>query len=88
MKILTSQYLENPFLDRHHTLYTVHLKEFITFMSFEVNASKFKGQTGHKKVLTAQYLGNPLLVGHQILYAGASYMTLILRFKLNIGLVF
>jgi hypothetical protein len=31
-------------------------------MSFEVNPSKFKGQTGHKKVLTAQYLGNPLHV--------------------------
>jgi hypothetical protein len=29
-------------------------------MGFEVNRSKVKGETGHKKVLTAQYLDNPL----------------------------
>jgi hypothetical protein len=40
-------------------------------MGFEVNVSKVKGQTGHKKVLTAHYFDNPLLVGHQILYTGA-----------------
>jgi hypothetical protein len=41
-------------------------------MGFEVNVSKFKGQTGHKKALTTQYLDNPLLIGHQILYTGTS----------------
>jgi hypothetical protein len=41
-------------------------------MGFEVNASKVKGQIGHKKVLTAQYLDNFLLDGHQILYTGTS----------------
>jgi hypothetical protein len=41
-------------------------------MGFEVDASKFSGQNGHKKVLTAQYLDNPLLIGHQILYTGKS----------------
>jgi hypothetical protein len=66
MNILTTQYLENPFLDRHRTLRTVHLKELITLMGFEVNDSKVKGQTGHKKVLTTQYLDNPLLDGHKI----------------------
>jgi hypothetical protein len=72
MNILTIQYLENPLLDRHQTLYTVHLEELITLMGFEVNASEVKGQTGHKKVLTAQYLDVPLLDGHQILYTGTS----------------
>jgi hypothetical protein len=37
MNILTTQYLYNPFLDRHQTLDTVHLKELITLMGFEVN---------------------------------------------------
>jgi hypothetical protein len=56
MNILNTQYLENPFFDRHQTLYTVHLKELITLMGFEVNVLKVKGQTGHKKVLSAQYV--------------------------------
>ena len=49
MNIPSSQYLENSFFDRHQTLHTLHLKELITLMGFEVNASKFKGQTGIRK---------------------------------------
>jgi hypothetical protein len=64
MNILTAQYLENPFLDRHQSLYTVHFKDLITLMGFEI---KGQDQTGHKKVLTAQYLDNPLLNEHQML---------------------
>jgi hypothetical protein len=64
MNILTTQYFESPLLDRNQTLKTVHLKELITLMGYEVNAAKVKGQTGHKKVLTTQYLDNPLLDGH------------------------
>jgi hypothetical protein len=64
MNILTTQYLENPFLDRHQTLYTVHFKELITLVGFEVNVSNVKGQTGHRNMLTTQYLENTLLEGH------------------------
>jgi hypothetical protein len=77
MNIMTSQYFENPFLDIHQTLYTVHLTKLITLMGFEqLDASiwKFKGETGHKIVLTTQYLDNPLLDGHQILYTGTSWL--------------
>jgi hypothetical protein len=69
--ILTTHYLENSFLDRHQTLYTVHLKELITLMGFEVNGQSQNGP-GHKEVLAAQYLDNPLLDGHQLLYTGTS----------------
>jgi hypothetical protein len=31
INILTTQYLENPFLERHQNLYTVHLKDLIKF---------------------------------------------------------
>jgi hypothetical protein len=39
-------------------------------MGFEVNGSKVKGQSGHKKLLTSQYLDNPVLDKHQTLYTG------------------
>jgi hypothetical protein len=44
----------------------------MTIMGFEVNASKVKSQTGHKKALTAQYLDNPMHDEHKILYTGTS----------------
>jgi hypothetical protein len=43
-------------------------------MGFDVNGSKVKGQTGHKKVVTAQYLDNLLLDEHQTLYTGTSQL--------------
>ena len=79
MNELTSQYLENPLLDRHQTLYKVHCTS-------DVNVWKFRGQTGHKRVLINQYLDNPLLVG--LVQCTWLYWFWHSKVKLNIGILY
>jgi hypothetical protein len=68
--IQTIQYLGNPLLDGHQTLYTCTSEKIGNPYWFW--GQWVKGQTGHEKILTALYVDNHFLDGHQTLYTKSS----------------